>query len=122
MEVLLVEDDCTFAEDLLILLPFDIHVTWVKNSSAALASLRESGDADAILLDVNLPAELNPWDELEGLALLDLIEQEFPEVPVVLLTCQPRERLEQARGGRPLPTYLEKPCSLDRLVEVLRAS
>lgn len=121
MRILLVEDDRTFAEDLLILLPSDFHVEWVQNSSTALTNLRERENPDAILLDVNLPADLSPWDEMEGLALLDVIEQEFPRIPVVLLTGQPRERLEQARQGRPLPTYLEKPCTVETLVDVLHS-
>lgn len=100
MRTLIVDDHTLFREALILLLKeFDPTVTLIEASSAeeALSALDFYADLDLILLDLRLPG-------MDGLAVLPLIREACPTVPVVLLSgtedrATARYALDQGAAG-----------------------
>jgi len=121
MQLWLIDDDPQIGSDLRLLLPRDIHLSQVIDSRTAVALLRKnSHPPDAIILDLCLPPYLAATEDHEGIALLDLLKAELaPQVPVYVLSSQPRTDYGQACLRHGAESYLEKPCSIRDLVNHL---
>jgi DNA-binding NtrC family response regulator len=90
------------------------HATGVLNGADALAHLAASA-CDVVLLDVKMPG-------LGGLAVIQKIKSEHPDLQVVLLTGH--GSAHDAEEGMRLGAfdYLMKPIQIADLVRVLRAA
>ncbi len=85
-KILLVEDDDFNAMFLQVIMESMAKVTWVKDGNEALNAIAAQKDKpfDLVVLDINLP---NEW---EGMSLLKVIHQKFPEymdVPFIAQTA-----------------------------------
>lgn len=120
MKVLYVDDDWKLAGDMRVLMPPEIGLVWVPDSKAAIDFLYRGDLPDAIILDLCLPAFLSELDETEGLRLLDLMRNMLAEdVPVVILSQFPRDEVEKTCLKHGADAYVEKPCSVNDLVDLL---
>jgi two-component system OmpR family response regulator len=114
MRILVVEDDAMIGEALRLALHDEAYaVDWVKDAAAAALALR-TGEYQAVLLDLTLPAG-------DGLAVLQRLRREGSKVPVVIISA--REALEDRIKGLDLGAddYLPKPFDVAELLARLRA-
>ena len=113
LQVLLVDDEIEFIATISERLSSrGIQARTAASGEEALV-LIEAEPPDVIVLDVMLPGTL-------GTELLKLIKQEYPAIPVILLTggdVSTRERMEGMRLGA--FDYLLKPVSMEELVDKL---
>jgi DNA-binding NtrC family response regulator len=88
-------------------------VILAEDAAAALASLREHGASVAVVLtDFMMPGG-------DGLALLDAVRQQFPAVPVIVMTGVPSVSMGADASARGAAGFLEKPFSATALLSVL---
>ncbi len=85
-----------------------VDVSMASSGDEAVA-LVEQGFFDAAVTDLKMPG-------MDGLALLALLRQRAPDLPVFMLTGhggedEAREAVERGAAG-----YLHKPCELDDLM------
>jgi two-component system chemotaxis response regulator CheY len=89
-------------------------VTWAKDGVAALGHLRDGGDPDLVLLDINLP-RMNGLELLAELRLSGVV----PRVPVIIVSTEGEEH-DVARGLEAgARAYLRKPFRAEELWEVI---
>lgn len=114
--LLLIEDDHSVLQpmrDALNNLGFDVKA--VTSADTALKWISEHyATLGAVLSDINLGGEIN------GVELANQIEQDFPDVPVVLTSGLPREHLAQYFQLQDHHAFLPKPIRLAQLSEVFR--
>jgi two-component system response regulator AtoC len=111
--ILVVDDDPAIGAVLSALLSQEqMTADWFKDGVAALAAL-DGGDYDAVLTDVRMPG-------LDGMALLDRITAQRPELPVVLLTAHGNVPMAVEAMKRGAADFLLKPFDRDGLLFVLR--
>jgi DNA-binding NarL/FixJ family response regulator len=116
MKILICDDHALFREGLeLVLAQLDpaAELTSVGHGEAALACVAEDDDFDLVLLDLGLPG-------MSGLAVLEALRRQHPEVPVVVLTgsespADLRVALERGASG-----YIPKSTRGSVLLEALR--
>jgi two-component system response regulator AtoC len=84
----------------------------VEAATAAVALERMSGDTDLVLLDFRLP-------DGDGLTILRTIKQQWPDVPVVLMTAY--STVENAVEAMRLGAYhyVNKPFNLDEVAMIV---
>ncbi len=113
MRILLVEDDVDLAKGLqLALNQQGFTVNHVSLGQQALATIR-SQDCDAVVLDLGLP-------DMDGLDVLKITRQKFPQLPVLVLTA--RDGVDDRIRGLDLGAddYLVKPFAMPELFARLR--
>jgi DNA-binding response OmpR family regulator len=113
MRILLVEDDVDLAKGLqLALSQQGFTVNQVSLGQQALATIR-SQDCDAVVLDLGLP-------DMDGLDVLKITRQKFPQLPVLVLTA--RDGVDDRIRGLDLGAddYLVKPFVMPELFARLR--
>jgi DNA-binding NtrC family response regulator len=115
--VLLVDDNDDFRK--LALLWFDINripAEGVANGRAALEAQRRN-PAEVIVTDIYMP-------DLDGVATIRLLRNEFPEVKIIAITGRPSvdadDALRDAADAGAACTF-RKPLKLDALVDAVRA-
>ncbi|MAT38584.1 MAG: hypothetical protein CL946_03150 [Ectothiorhodospiraceae bacterium] len=67
---------------------------------------------DCIVLDVRLP-------DINGMKLLKVIKQNYPDIPVIMITGYSQDMIEEEAQEERADAYLEKPFSAHELAEVL---
>lgn len=67
---------------------------------------------DVVVTDLKMPG-------MDGIALLDVLRQRYPALPVVLLTGHAGEEEAGEAVRRGASSYLHKPCDLDELLAEL---
>jgi CheY-like chemotaxis protein len=111
--VLLAEDEAEVraaVQQALIMLGY--RVVAVENGERALTYLREAGGANLLLTDLTMPV-------MSGDELVRLVHEEFPELPVVVLTGYAAGRLDSLRELG-VVTAVQKPLSIAELARVVR--
>ncbi|MDD7971929.1 sigma-54-dependent transcriptional regulator [Roseinatronobacter alkalisoli] len=113
MAVMLIEDDQDLREatcETLEAAAFSVHT--FGNAKAALENL-DSISPDVILSDMRLPG-------MSGLDFLDVIRQQAPDIPFVLITGHGdvSSALRAMRAGA--HDFLEKPCQPELVIDILR--
>ena len=107
--VLLVDDNGALADVTEVLLQaHGAQVLRARDASQALRLLAAQPDFDALLTDVVMPGEM------DGLALAQLVRQQHPALPVVLISGYSKAA---SASGFPL---LRKPCAPEELLAALR--
>jgi len=71
----------------------DIEITGEAGSGPELMALIRKQTADAVLLDISMPGR-------DGLEILKQIKQEFPTLPVLILSIYPEELRSARFEGR----------------------
>lgn len=114
--LLLVEDDQSVLQpmrDTLTNLGLEVHA--VATAESALQWISEHhARLGAVLTDVNLGGDIS------GVDLANQVEQDFPDVPVVLTSGLPREHLIQIFQMKDYHPFLPKPVRFEQLREVFR--
>lgn len=84
-------------------------VTWAKDGVAALGHLRDGGDPDLVLLDINLPRR-------NGLEVLGAMREADNVVPVIVLSARDGEYDKVAALRLGADDYVTKPFALAELL------
>jgi signal transduction histidine kinase/CheY-like chemotaxis protein len=112
--LLLVEDDQTVADGLVVLLRLlGMEVVHVATGAAALKEL-ESWSGDAVILDVGLP-------DIDGVTVYHGIAERIPYMPVVFATGHADESKVAEVLQRPNVTFLRKPFDSGVLIPAIDA-
>jgi NtrC-family two-component system response regulator AlgB len=112
MNFLVVDDDKTFRDATCFLIDESGHYAEGADSGqTGLASLREE-KFDAVLLDLNLGRE-------NGLDVLLELQQQFPQIPVVMFTAQSTVKTAVEAMRRGAVDFLEKPFQREQFMTVL---
>ncbi|MFW6005371.1 MAG: response regulator [Desulfonatronovibrionaceae bacterium] len=108
MKILIIDDEACFVDTLTQRLKLrGYEVAGFCKAAQGLKALDEQG-FDIALLDISMP-------EMDGMETLQIIHQNHPDLPVILLTGH--ATLETASRGKELGAwdYLLKPVPLDEL-------
>lgn len=114
MRVLFVDDDPLILQGLKrSMFPFrkEFSVSFADRPSQAIALL-DAEQFDVVVSDMRMP-------ELDGAALLEIVQQRMPEALRVILSGQTNEE-GALRATRVADQFLDKPCNIDVLLGVLR--
>ncbi|ACE83013.1 sigma-54-dependent transcriptional regulator [Cellvibrio japonicus] len=113
ISILVVEDDSNLREALTDTLQLaEYHVIAVDSAEAALRQLAMGGDIRMIVSDVNMGG-------MSGHALLRHVKQDYPQIPLMLITAYAsiKESVEAMQQGA--VDYLVKPFAPQTLVETV---
>ncbi len=91
----------------------DYHVITVTNGHDAIDEVRSNRDIDVIFLDESMPG-------LTGLETLSTIKQEFPNIPVVMITKNEAENVMEEAIGAQISDYLIKPVNPMQILLTLK--
>jgi CheY-like chemotaxis protein len=91
------------------------RLQFAPSAEAALDHLRSDARHDPVLVlsDVNMPGT-------DGLALLEAIHQEWPELPVMMVTAYGDEERRRRAASLGAADFLSKPVDFDHLKRRLR--
>ncbi|HFE37064.1 MAG TPA: sigma-54-dependent Fis family transcriptional regulator, partial [Gammaproteobacteria bacterium] len=110
--VMIVEDDCDLREALSDTLKLAGYRVWEASNGNAAMSLLNSEDVGMIVSDVQM-------DGMDGQTLLKRVKNQFPEIPVVLMTAYGtiKKAVEAMQAGA--VDYLVKPFEAEVLVNMV---
>jgi CheY-like chemotaxis protein len=84
-----------------------------ENGVEALDTLSQNPDIQAILSDVNM-------EQMDGITLLTHLREDYPEIPVIMLSAYGRmDWVEQAMGTG-AACYLLKPFTRRQLIDIVQ--
>ncbi|MBI5394437.1 MAG: sigma-54-dependent Fis family transcriptional regulator [Verrucomicrobia bacterium] len=106
--VLVVDDEQSPRESLRIILKDRYDVRTEASGEEALATLQREGPFDAVLLDVKMPG-------LNGIEVLAKIRENWPHVPVVLVTALTDARAAVQAMKMGAADYLNKPFDVNEI-------
>ncbi|XXJ19198.1 response regulator [Desulfovibrio caledoniensis] len=112
-KVLLIDDEVEFLEALSERMEIrGMDVTTAETASAAVSAIN-SGDFDAIVLDLQMP-------DMNGIDMLKVIRKTNPDMQVILLTGQ--ATLEAGIQAMKLGAmdFMEKPADIDALTDKIK--
>jgi DNA-binding NtrC family response regulator len=112
-KVLLIDDEVEFLEALSERMEIrGMDVTTAENAKAAVSAIN-SGDFDAIVLDLQMP-------DMNGIDMLKVIRETNPDMQVILLTGQ--ATLEAGIQAMKLGAmdFMEKPADIDALTDKIK--
>ena len=114
MRILVIEDETTLAKFVEQALRAEGHTVTVCHDGDSGEAAALTGDYALVLLDLLLPGKT-------GLAVLDSIRKQSPDLPVIVLTAS--AAIEQKVNGldRGANDYVTKPFSFEELVARVRA-
>lgn len=115
VNVLVVEDQQTFAESLAVALREQAGVGWVEIAGSAADAVRLAtlNPPDVVLLDLGLP-------DLPGLELCRRLRPLVPGARVVVLTAEPRAEAVASSASLGVSAFLTKSVGLETLVAAIR--
>ena len=110
--VLIVDDEANVRKVLGTLLEQSGYVTTRADSAEAALDVVRAKDPDLVLTDLKMPG-------MDGLGLLRRLREDFPEIPVVILTAHGtvENAVEAMKCGA--FDFLTKPFEKDRVVEIV---
>jgi DNA-binding NtrC family response regulator len=112
-KVLLIDDEMEFLEALSERMEIrGMDVTTAENAATAISAIN-SGDFDAIVLDLQMP-------DMNGIDMLKVIKKNNPDMQVILLTGQ--ATLEAGIQAMKLGAmdFMEKPADIDALTDKIK--
>ena len=111
--ILVVDDESNVRESLRLILSRNYSVDVAEHGEGALDHLSSTEDLpDLILLDLVMPG-------IDGLGLLEKINQDFPPIPVIMLTATKTVRTAVQAMKYGAIDYLNKPYDLDELLSLI---
>lgn len=116
-KVLVVDDESNVRESLKLILSRHYEVSAVENGEEALSTLdQQKGDLpDIALLDLVMPG-------YDGLGLLKKIKDDYPSLPVIMLTATKTVRTAVEAMKLGAIDYLNKPFDVDELLNLIDTS
>jgi DNA-binding response OmpR family regulator len=116
-EILLIEDDLDFVQDLLASWEAPCHLSVVSSGKEAFEYLQAFSPA-LVLLDLSLPHYLAATDAMEGLEILSYIRRHVAsQLPIVVISREASSEAKACALRSGAQEYLEKPFDLARLDE-----
>ncbi|MDD4858311.1 MAG: response regulator [Candidatus Krumholzibacteria bacterium] len=114
-ELLIVEDDRDFIEDLFTMWSSPLPVARASSGEEAVEYLRTNVPA-LVLLDLNLPHCLARDDADEGLEILSYIKNQVgSDVPVIVVTRESSQEMRSAAASLGARDFLPKPLDVSGL-------
>ena len=92
------------------------HVIEAENGEQALHRIKEGDNPvllDVIITDMNMP-------KFNGLETINFFQQEWPHVPLIVITGDPHLESAKTLIQRGIVDYLVKPVEKEKLVEVVQ--
>jgi DNA-binding NtrC family response regulator len=111
--VLLVDDDATFTEDMLLHLGERFEFMVLHDGGAVIPTVRDHLP-DVVLLDIELGSEP------DGLDVLSQMRDELPRVPVVMVTRHDPAEMGAEAWRRGAFGYIAKSCSIEEIAARIR--
>lgn len=118
-EILIVEDDGDFVEDLFAMWSPPLPVARASSGREAVEYLRTSAPA-LVLLDLNLPHYLADDDNAEGLGILSFIRSRSgAEIPVIIITRESSDEIRSRAEALGAQGFLPKPLQISDLEDAV---
>lgn len=114
-QILVVDDERSMRDFLKILLTKEGHeVATAPHGEAGLQHLRASA-CDLVITDIRMPG-------VTGLELLETIKEEFPDLPVIMITAfaSPNDAVQAMKFGA--FDYISKPFNVDEIKSVINSA
>ena len=114
-QILVVDDERSMRDFLKILLTKEGHeVATAPHGEAGLEHLRAS-TCDLVITDIRMPG-------VTGLELLETIKEEFPDLPVIMITAfaSPNDAVQAMKFGA--FDYISKPFNVDEIKSVINSA
>lgn len=94
---------------------FNMNIITAQNGREALEILHQTGDFDAILMDMMMPV-MNGYDAMREIRK----EQKWKDLPIIAITARamPEDKKQCIEAGA--SDYLSKPIDIDHLVQTLK--
>lgn len=119
-EILVIDDDVVDFKPGLehALKEYELH--WAANGRDGLKILSENQEIGVVLLDIKMPPDFASTEHREGMEILKRIREEYPELPVIMLTVMTDVDLvvEAIQAGA--FHYIPKPLDRDKLRDTVR--
>lgn len=115
IRILIADDHSLIREGLKKILKtaYDMKVTAeAQNSQEVLEQVRKTS-FDLVVLDISFPGK-------SGLDILKDLKQEFPKLPVLILSMHPEDRFATRSLMAGASGYLTKDCAADELIRAIR--
>jgi sigma-B regulation protein RsbU (phosphoserine phosphatase) len=116
-KVLVVDDQADILEAMRLLLKGHGYTAETATSPELGLIAAASGDHDIVLIDMNYARDTTSGSE--GLALLDTLHAQRPEVPVIVMTAWSTIELAVEAMRRGACDFITKPWDNDRILDVL---
>ena len=113
-KILIVEDDRELNDALIDTLTLVGYQTFNVDNGKAAISFLESNQIDLIISDIQM-------DDMDGLKLLDHVQNKFPEIPVLLMTAYGTVQQAVNAIQRGALDYLVKPFAFSELMARMEA-
>lgn len=110
--VLMVDDEAGFLDVMGRRLRRRGIAAFLADSGPKALELLDKAHVDIVVTDLKMPG-------MDGITLLDTLQQHYPALPVVLLTGHAGEEDASEAVRRGAASYLHKPCDLDELLTEL---
>ncbi|MFT5726434.1 MAG: two-component system response regulator PilR (NtrC family) [Desulforhopalus sp.] len=113
--VLIVDDERGMRDFLKILLEKEGHKVITANRGQKALEILESKTIDLVVSDIRMP-------ELSGIELLEIIKENTPELPVIMITAfaSPDDAVMAMKNGA--FDYISKPFNVDEIINVIRSA
>ncbi|PHR30676.1 MAG: Fis family transcriptional regulator [Desulfotalea sp.] len=113
--VLIVDDERGMRDFLKILLQKEGHKVVTANRGKKALEILESRTVDLVVSDIRMP-------ELSGIELLEIIKENNPELPVIMITAfaSPEDAVLAMQNGA--FDYISKPFNVDEILSVIRSA
>lgn len=113
--VLIVDDERGMRDFLKILLEKEGHKVITTNRGQKALDILESKAIDLVVSDIRMP-------ELSGIELLEIIKENTPELPVIMITAfaSPDDAVMAMKNGA--FDYISKPFNVDEVISVIRSA
>jgi CheY-like chemotaxis protein len=125
-EILIVEDDGDFVEDLFTMWSPPLPVAHASSGREAVEYLRTNAPS-LVLLDLNLPHYLADDDDGEGLGILSFIRSRpGTEIPVIIITRESSDETRSQAQALGAQAFFPKPLQIsdleDAVSRIMRAA
>ncbi len=112
-QILIVDDDPEFREELRYLLQDDYKITEASNGAQALGLIRKPNAFDLVILDVIMPG-------MHGTEVLKEVKELKPNLPIIILTGRSSKDVAIEALKAHADDFLEKPFHVDQFLETIR--
>lgn len=113
--VLIVDDERGMRDFLKILLMKEGYEVITANRGKKALEILETKTVDLVVSDIRMP-------ELSGIELLEIIKENYPELPVIMITAfaSPDDAVIAMKNGA--FDYISKPFNVDEIINVIRSA